>query len=65
MLASTEAQSIFTKFRVNKTFIPRGSRNLTPVFKIVLLQKFKINCILIIKSDTSNISFKFQFTKHV
>ena len=40
-----------------KPNILRGSRNLTFVLKIVLLQMFKIDWIIIIKFDTSNISF--------
>ena len=39
------------------TDILRGSRNLNLVLKIVLLQTFKIDCVLIIKFDTCNISF--------
>ena len=38
-------------------YILRGRRNLTLVSKIMLLQMFKIDWILIIKFDTSNIFF--------
>ena len=37
--------------------ILKGNRNLTLVLKIALLQTLKIDWILIIKFDTSNISF--------
>ena len=37
--------------------ILRGNRNLTLVLKITLLQRFKVDWILIIKSDTRNLSF--------
>ena len=49
---STEFSELFSLKRILK-----GNRNLTLVLKIALLQTLKIDWILIIKFDTSNISF--------